>query len=180
MTTAAISGLLLCCAGVGTLRAAWRRPQLPWRWAAAAGWLLLALSLYSGALAWGWEFGASYMLAALSLVAVGILLANSERRPALAERKAGANSAQGGSSAAHKWLLFLVAGPLAAVASCQLTLLLVLLLPGDEIGSMAVAAVLFPLAWALLAFYACYQNKPSRLGCGLLLAAVLSSLALYL
>ncbi|RLQ23357.1 hypothetical protein DWB85_02045 [Seongchinamella sediminis] len=178
MTTAAIGGLLLCCAGVTTLRAAWRRPQIRWRWAAGAGWLLLALSLYSGALAWGWEFGSSYLLAAISLVAVVVLLANSERRPPGVERTAG--GMEGSSSALHKWSLFLVAGPLAGIASCQLTLLLVLLLPGGEIGSMAAAAVLFPVAWALLAFYTCYLDKPARLGTGLLLAALMSSLALYL
>ncbi|MFK7978106.1 MAG: hypothetical protein AB8C02_18380 [Halioglobus sp.] len=169
--------LLLCFFGLLLLRVGWRRTSRRYRLAKALGWGLLSVATYLSMQVWGAEFGLSYALAAFSGVALALVGVNSVRRPALQE-KASSASVQG-TTLAQKCITFLAAGPLAGLASCQFTLLSASALPGNEINSMAIAAVVFPLLWGLLAYMVCVIAKPVNLAIALSTAATVFSFALY-
>lgn len=130
---------------------------------------------------WGAEFGISYWFAAFTLVALLFVAANSERRPVIAEngRSSIIGVATQRASARQKWLTFLAAGPLAGLASCQLTLLVAYVLPGNEVNNMAIAAITFPVLWGMLAYVVCAIAGPGTWALALSTAAAIFSIVLY-
>jgi hypothetical protein len=160
LSITAISAALIGAAGVGALRVAWRSQGWRHRALMPAGWIALALCLYFWSLDAGTEFGVSYALAWIALCALALIAAQAQRRPRREEITASGSTFD--SSAGHKWLTFIAAGPLAALACCQLTLVLVYLSPLHLINQMALAALLYPILWGIAAYLSCYYGRPGR------------------
>ena len=178
MGNPALVGALAGSTGVVGLRLGWRKRALGARIVVATAWLLLGVAGYVCAQRWGSEFGISYFFSALALVAWLLVLCSAELRPPRVEKAAG--SVATGTSTGHKWLTFIAAGPLAGFACCQLTLALTYLLPATELTRVAIAAVLFPVMWGIVAAVSCMLGQPGRAAILFLGIAVLSSLSIYL
>lgn len=169
--------VLLCSSGLGALRLGWRRPGAGSTLSVVVGWLLLAVAIYVAVSYWGVEFGISYALAGISVLALVLVGLNCETRPAKREKPVSNPDA---TPSLHKWLTCLSAGPLAGIASCQVTLMAVYFLPGSEINRMAAAAVLFPVLWGIAAYISCLIGRPGRQALALSLVTIATSLILYI
>ncbi len=169
--------VLLCSFGLGALRLGWRRSGTGPTLSVVVGWLLLAVAIYVAVSNWGAEFGISYALAGISLLALLLVGLNCEIRPAKRDR---AVSNPAGTTSLHKWLTCLSAGPLAGIASCQITLVAVYFFPGSEMNRMAAAAVLFPVLWGIAAYISCLMGRPGRQAVALSLVTIATSLILYI
>ena len=176
-SAALLSALALTLAGVGALRLGWRqagaRRALVW-----GGWLMLLLATCAWIRAAGIEFGTSYSLLGLALAAWLTMALGVERSEPRLDRVATGNTVA--SSLSHKLCTFAAAGPLAAFACCQVTLLLVLELPITRVNQMAIAALLFPLLWGIAAYWSCYRQTPGRNALLFALGGSLSTGLLYL
>lgn len=174
----ALVGVLAGSTGVLGLRLGWRKRAVPARILVAIAWLLLGVAVYACSQMWGGEFGISYFFAVLALAAWLLVLGSGELRAPRAEKPA--SNTAGGTSTWHKWLTFLAAGPLAGLASCQLTLAATYLLPATELTRVASAAILFPVLWGIVAAVSCMLDRPGRAAMVFLGIAALSSLSIYL
>ncbi|KZX58100.1 hypothetical protein A3709_18685 [Halioglobus sp. HI00S01] len=174
LTSPAILSLTLGAAGLGALRLGWRKPDTRGRIAVATAWFLFGACLAISVAHWGAEFGLSYGLAALGLLALIPVLTSYSYKPRKRDAAVGGLT----STCGHRWLTFLSAGPLAGIACCQLTLVLVNHGPGSEITRMAWAAVGFPTLWGLAAYVICMQRQPGRYA--LICTALIAACSLYL
>lgn len=174
-------GLALGAAGVAALYSSWRKLPLSGPWVVAAGWLLVAVSLWSWVAGAGAEFGISYGLIAFSLLGAVLVLYNFELR----ERKlARSNGTRALTIDPRSWgrhgLLLVAAVPLAGLASTLLTVWLASFLPWHPTDRMVLAVLLVPVIWGLAAWWACADSRPLRPVSVLGAAAVLPALILYL
>ena len=174
----ALVGVLAGSTGVVGLRLGWRKRAVTARIVVALAWLLLGVAVYACGQMWGGEFGISYFFAVLALVAWLLVLGGGELRPPRVEKAA--SNVAAGTSTWHKCLTFLAAGPLAGLASCQLTLACTYLLPATELTRMASAAILFPVLWGIVAAVTCMLGRPGRAAMIFVGIAALSSLSIYL
>lgn len=177
VSTFAFAALLLCYAGLGALRLGWRRKHMPGRLAILGGWALLVAAICFSIQAWGVEYGTSYALAALSLMGLSLVAVNTERRPQALEKVRSDLALP--ASAFQKWLTFLAAGPLAGITSMHVTLWVARALPGGEINNMAIAAIVFPVLWALTAYLVCFIRRPVLSAISLTVTAAIACIALY-
>ena len=172
-----VLALLLCVAGVVLLRLSWRRQRTA---LVCTGWLLLVLSpvVWSGSA--GGEFGVSYALLALSIVAWLLIVFNVERQPVKAVNGAVDTATLPATTRWHKLGTFLVAGPLAGIASLLACALLVgLASDADSRGnSMVLTAFVFPLAWAAAVVWVCAGDRLARTAGALLVVSVIAALGL--
>ena len=106
--------LFALASGAGSvlaLRGAWRGKSVASRMLALAGWMALIFSVLLWQQVYGIEFAVSYALAWFSLCAfVAVLLNRQYSAPRAAAELSLVTS--GATSARHKWLTFLAAGPL--------------------------------------------------------------------
>lgn len=180
-TGALVASLITGCCGLAALRFSWRKGGHYGRLATASGWGLLAGCLYFASAGLGSEFGLSYALAALSVGALGLVALNVQKRPAKPLSPAApelTDQAPPG-KVTRKLLTFMTAGPLAGVASCQLTLVVMHTLPIAHINGMAAAAMLFPVTWGVLAYASTALNNPARYAVIFSAVAAFCSFVLY-
>ena len=147
----------LAIAGVAVLRLSWGKPQRS-TVLNIAGWVTLLAALVAGDSAAG-EWGVA-VTALVATFAACVALAFAAAKPA---RKARAKtmrtthwgSSEGAAAQRSGWVTFVIAGPLALVASLLLALAiraLILLAGGAEAdGNVAVLATV-PVAWPVLTF----------------------------
>jgi len=146
--------------GIGVLRLGWRKAGYPTRLLIPLGWLIVALALWCWSAAVGVEFGLSLGLAWLSITAWLVIAPGASHRERSVEPVARRETPT--TTTTHRWMVFFAAGPLAGLASCQASLLVVTVLPLNPISGMALAALLFPALWGLACFYTCYEGRPGR------------------
>ena len=153
-----------------------------------ASWIALVLAFTIMIRSIGPEYGLSYASAALSCVGLVLVGANLELRPC---RQAGVSLAKGRAhgnasiqtSVSQKCGTFLVAGPIAGIASCQVVLVATYYAFGanavpNALG-MAMAAIVFPAFWGITAYMVCMLNQTKKLALILLSVASFSSVLLY-
>lgn len=161
------------------LRGAWRGKSVASRMLALAGWMALIFSVLLWQQVYGIEFAVSYALAWFSLCAfVAVLLNRQYSAPRAAAELSLVTS--GTTSASHKWLTFLAAGPLGLCASVPLTLAMARLLPVTMTSQMAIAAIAFPILWALAAYWVSARDNPGRFCLLFCVAGALALVALVL
>lgn len=183
MFTALANSLLLLAlasgaSAIAALRGAWRSKGRGNRVLVYAGWAALLLSTILWSQAYGVEFGLSYALAWFALCATVACLLNREYRAPQLDTAAPLTAQT--TSTGYKWLTFLAAGPLALVACVPLTLLMTLLLPLERVNQMALAAVLFPILWALAAYWTSARDKPAHFSVLFVAVGITSYLGLTL
>ncbi|MEM9256597.1 MAG: hypothetical protein AAGA91_14215 [Pseudomonadota bacterium] len=164
-------------AGIVSLRYSWRRRSAAGRLALTLGWSALLLCLFAFSAAFGSEFGISYALAWIALCAFLVVASNREVRPPASDSPGLTGH---GSGRLYKWLVFIAAGPLAGIATAQLTLLVCMLLPATRTTQVAIAVVLFPLLWACAAFWITAARLPGRASLGCVACALVATGALHL
>lgn len=139
--------------------------------------MLLSAATYMSVQAWGVEFGISYALSGFTLIALPLVLVNMKRRPAAADK--GHSTPELATGTRRKCLTLLTAGPLAGLASGQLTLVVTRALPGSEVNNMATAALAFPILWGLMAYATCLTHTPKKPAMMFFAVAATFSIALY-
>lgn len=174
-----VLALLLCVVGVLLLRLSWRRQRTA---LVCAGWLLLVLSAVLWSVSAGVEFGVSYTLLALSIAAWLLIAFNVERQTAKAGNGAVDTATLPATTTSHKLGTFLVAGPLAGIASLFACALLVGLAAdaASRGNSMVLTAFLFPLVWGAAVVWVCAGDRLGRTAGLLLLVSVVAGLGLML
>lgn len=169
--------LLLCLAGILSLRVSWRRQRSV---LVLIGWLLVLLSAAIWSLGEGVEFGLSYALMALSIAAWVLIVFNHERQTPKAGSDIVDSATLPASTTAHKLGTFLVAGPLAAVSSLLACALLVGATsdPDGRGNSLVVTAFIFPLLWSVVAVWICAADRLVRPAGILVAVTVVAALGL--
>lgn len=168
-------------AAVGVLYVRWRQ------WTMFSGVLIVV----SGALAtvslifWikvgGPEYGSAYAVLNIVIVAWLVVLANTEVRQNK-ERQQDLTPAKipGVRSIAHHVSVFLVAVPLAAIASTLVSIAVASLLPWNEINRSVFPLFMTPVVWGCVAFWSCADPKLSRPAIGLIALGGFSAAALLI
>ena len=173
------AAVLLGIFGLLGLRRSWRHAnRQSWRF---GGWLLLLISTGAWIRGLGPEFGITLSLTTLTLLALVLVIANQDRRPPVRRpARAAAGPSLAETSLGHKAATFLVAGVLAGVSTCMLTVALTPFLPTSTANQMATAAMAFPVLWGVAAFAVCLVRRPGLSAISLSLTAVAAALYLYL
>ena len=169
------------------LRLGWRGTQPRARLLVVIGWVLLVLGMLVWSRAEGAEFGVSFSLALWSLIAWCVIAVGAKYRTAKTANKTPADSNTddnarllSATGTGQKWFTFIVAGPLALVTTCLVTVVLARLLPVDIGTQMVSAAFLFPVLWAVAAVYYCASDLNRRNAQILVIAGLLSGAWLFL
>lgn len=160
------------------LRTAWRRKGFGNHLMVAGGWAMLLLATFLWCRIFGTEFGISYSLAWFATCAVFAVLFNREYSEPLVSTSSCAKTDNSGTG--RKWLRFIAAGPVALVSCVPLTLLFTLLLPLERVSQMALASVLFPVLWALGAYWSSARDNPGRVILLFIAAGLASKVCLIL
>jgi hypothetical protein len=166
---------------IGLLYARWRK------WTKFRGTVLVV----AGALAtdslifWirvgGPEFGPVYAVINIAIVSWFIVLANAEVRQNKGPgQDFTAAKLPGIRSIAHHVAIFLVAVPLAAVASTLVSVAMSNLLPWNEIDRTVLPLFAMPVIWGCVAFWTCADPKLWRPALSLSASASLSAIALFM
>ncbi|MXP09866.1 hypothetical protein [Pseudoblastomonas halimionae] len=166
--------------GVAVLRHSWGRPSRSLLWN-GAGWAALALAALLGARSGG-AWGVAVTVCVATTVALVFLAGAANERPAWRrstrkERQSSAKQAEAARSFGARLTTFVVAGPLALVASVLLALAVRVALmaggTGPANGNTAVLG-LVPLVWPLLTFaLLMIERRPRQFG----LLAIVTALA---
>lgn len=134
---------------------------------------------------WGWgqirgaEFGATYWFIFLALVAWGTIFFNRTVSPENAMNRPYRNQFVSIKKIVKSFATFFLAGPLALVSSCLLTILVSSWLPMERANQLVLAAFIFPVLWALVSFWICATQKRLLPGSAVSLAAIVSGVLLF-
>lgn len=173
--------LLLAVAGLACLFSSWRRLAIAkGRPVTFIGWLLLLLAVPFWRLALGLEFGLSYALLCSALLAWLTVFINYELRQGR-QREIASVTLQlpNGAALERHLLLFLLAVPLAGLASAFSTTAVMLLLPVQTGNALVATLLLLPIVWGAAACWVCADPKLQRPTLTLLALLVVSTLVLY-
>ena len=173
--------LLLAVAGIACLFSSWRRLAIvKGRSATLIGWLLLLLAIPFWSLALGLEFGLSYALLCSALLAWLTVFMNYELRQGR-QRDMTSVTLQlpNGTALGQHLLLFLLAVPLAGLASAFSTTAVLRLLPVQTGNALVATLLLLPIVWGAAACWVCADPKLHRPTLTLLTLLVVSTLLLY-
>lgn len=143
-----VAALMLCSAGVKMLHAGWGNSHKTGRIYVASGWLSILTAVIVWSLAQGVEYGITFTLLWLAIVAWLMIGKGVERRPQKDPADKLNPAALSKTSLLHKCGTFLVAGPVALIATVLLTAAFAGHSPGLLENRMAVAAIAFPILWA--------------------------------
>ncbi|MEM1111860.1 MAG: hypothetical protein AAGI11_08125 [Pseudomonadota bacterium] len=178
MITSLAFSLTALLAMLGLLRV-WRRRDRVSHAVRTGSWLLLFGITAGWALVEGPEYGITFALLLFSLVAIAVLAATaawqSPAQPAKTETSQPLLESSGGAA----FGTFMVIGPLAATAMAFLSIALIGLMPISRVSGLAIAAFLFPLAWAVVATIVSMRNRKGRDAVVLGAVAALSGAYLY-
>ena len=166
---------------VGILYARWRK------WTKFRGMVIVV----AGALAtaslifWirvgGSEFGPVYAVINIAIVAWFIVLANTEVRQNKGQQQVlAAAKLPGIRSMAHHVAIFLVAVPLAAVASTLVSIAVSSLLPWNDIDRSVFPLFAMPVVWGCIVFWTCADPKLWRPALSLIACGGFSAAALFI
>jgi hypothetical protein len=177
----ASAAILSGVGGAALLYASWRGRLQPKRLAVTGGWLLIAVSVGFWIRAVGAEFGIAIAAMQLSIVAWTLVMANRHIRRSIGRRQEPSGlDLPRFQSVVHHSGRFLLAVPLAAGSGTLLVLAAVALLPWSEVDRLALAVLLVPLIWGVLAYWACLERRLARPALGLLAGGALGALVLYI
>ena len=174
--------LLLAVAGIGCLFSSWRGLSIAsGRPVALIGWLLLLLAIPFWSLALGLEFGLSYALLCSALLALLMAFINYELRQGRQRDMVSVTlQLPNGAALGRHLLLFLLAVPLAGLASAFSTTAAMLILPVQTGNALVATLLLLPIVWGAAACWVCADPKLQRPTLTLLTLLVGSTLVLYL
>lgn len=173
--TSVVAAPILCGAAIFLLRRAWSKQASPKLIAIALLFLLASIALLRQVV--GLEFAIAYSFIIFSVLAwVLIALTAEYKAPKAGSLKI---SSSQGSALWPKLRLFLLAGPVALLASVCWTLLLSRLMPVLAANQMVIAAFLFPVCWASLMAWVCMAADERRAGNQLLVMAGLGAMVFY-
>ncbi|MEX2496022.1 MAG: hypothetical protein WD448_08040 [Woeseia sp.] len=177
----ALAGVIAGTGGVALLYFSWsgrlqrRAPVL------VLAWTLVALSFWLWPRAVGVEFGTVMASLQLSLAAWVLIIANPHVRRSRGRRQepATTNLPRLQAMAWHA-ARFLLAVPLAAVASTAMVLAAVSLLPWADVDRLALAVLAVPLVWGLVVYWALLDWQLLRPALGIVAGGALGMTVLYL
>lgn len=181
-TFAAMAGATALLAGITLLVLAWRRRKQPRGGLIVGGWILIAASMWPWAVSGGFDRGPAIAVCVITLAAFAIVMFNGATHGR--DRKATPDDSDqdvrppGGMRT--PWVrncwIFLLAGPVAFIASAGLALLTFLVGPGMEADRLALAAYLAPVFWGGLAVWAVTDPKLVRKSVGVVGAGAAAGL----
>ena len=166
--------------GVAVLYGSWRK-WLQARSSLLTGWLLIALSFWLWTRFAGAEFGLTIASVALPIIGWIFVVANRHVRRDNGRRQQPQSAHLPPLRAILRHAgIFLLAVPLAACCSTFLVLATARLLPWDDANRLAFAILTVPLAWGVLAYWACADRRPLRPAMGLVAGASAAATLLYI
>lgn len=170
-------------AGVGLLYAAWLRKDASRALPILGGWGLILASIWPWAVAAGWDRGPAIavcvaILAAFAIVARKFVL--SSRHDGDASEETAARPAASGIPWARRTWVFMLAGPVAFIASALLGLAAFVGGPPAEADRLALSAYLVPFVWGALAAWAVADPSLVRKTAGIVGAGAAGGLALFI
>lgn len=142
---------------------------------------LIAASLSFWMKVGGTEYGPAYAVMNITIVAWFFVLANTEVRQNKGQQQVLAGAKLPGiRSMAHHVAIFLVAVPLAAVASTLVSIAVSSLLPWNEIDRSVFPLFATPVIWGCVAFWTCADPKLWRPALSLIACGGFSAAALFI
>ncbi|WP_054113831.1 hypothetical protein [Marinagarivorans algicola] len=182
-----ITSLLLIALSMTLLRLTWRKKGRAFIITKVCIWTLVIGALVLLSTTVGPEFGVAFGFMAVSIAGFALVLINgdyqSTHKPAkrtATHKAASHNSALTPLILQHRAALLIITGPLALLATCLVTLLMVSLMPAQLDTQMASAAFLFPCLYGLTVYFLCAQAQPFKHAMILLALSVMTGAYLYL
>lgn len=185
-----LAAVVLTFAGILVLRQAWKKKGARDTRLVATGWALIAFSFVPWVSTSTPDWGSAVALCALMTVGLGAIAYAAWKQPE--SRKAQKARAVRGQSdgvkrpldlkaGMRRTLTFLLAGPIAGVASLYLTLFLYgVLQQSNPQGQVFAALFAFPLFWAVLSVFATYDMPALRRGGIVCLSGAVGVVGTYL
>ncbi|WP_417460657.1 hypothetical protein [Kordiimonas sp.] len=189
-----LAAVVLTLAGILVLRQAWKKKGARDLRLVATGWALIAFSFVPWVSTSTPDWGSAVALCALMTVGLGAIAYAAWRQPesrkaqkARTKERAVRGQSDGVKrpldlkAGMRRTLTFLLAGPIAGVASLYLTLFLYgVLQQSNPQGQVFAALFAFPLFWAVLSVFATYDMPALRRGGIVCLSGVLGVVGTYL
>ncbi|WP_417464662.1 hypothetical protein [Kordiimonas sp.] len=189
-----LAAVVLTFAGILVLRQAWKKKGARDLRLVATGWALIAFSFVPWVSTSTPDWGSAVALCALMMVGLGAIAYAAWKQPesrkaqkartrdrAVREVAADEKSPRDWRRGLQRTLTFLLAGPIAGVASLYLTLFLYgVLQQSNPQGQVFAALFAFPLFWAVLSVFATYDMPALRRGGIVCLSGVLGVVGTYL
>jgi Ca2+/H+ antiporter len=176
-------------AGMSLLFGSWDRRLQARRWAVAAGWASLAISVYFWSRTQGPEFGATIAVLAPALVAWllaarGAEIRSKGNRPRSQRSKSDVLEQQQEVASPRSWIrhvmLFVVTVPLSAAAAAIVSVAVATWLPWIDLNEMVFALIVMPILWGSAAYWAVADPQPLRPALSVLTAGLIGAAMLYL
>lgn len=189
-----LAAVVLTFAGILVLRQAWKKKGARDMRLVATGWALIAFSFVPWVNTSTPDWGSAVALCALMTVGLGAIAYAAWKQPesrkaqkartrdrAVRDVTAGEKSPRDWRAGLGRTLTFLLAGPVAGLASLYLTLFLYgVLQQSNPQGQVFAALFSFPLFWAVLSVFATYDMPALRRGGIVCLSGVLGVVGTYL
>lgn len=177
----AAAAIVLNGAGVAAIFLAWRGVPGRGRLLGHGGWIAVA----AGAVFWcrlaGIEFGIAYAVLFTIPAAWAAVVVNHELRTRRGvEQGAGQTVVPDSATLARHAARFVVAVPLAALASIFAGVVLTSRLPMGRIEAMAIAVLGIPVLWGILSYWACADQRSARPALCLTVVGAASAALVYL
>ncbi len=173
-----VMALMLGCIGVSALRLGWESQSKLKGLILWMGWLVLMISGIYWIQFAGAEFGVVYLSIIPGIVAGLMIVIGSEYRPQKWRDQQAEAKPMLTTSVRHRAGTFLVVGPLAGLVSCPVILFIAISLPVEQRDAMIIAALGYPVLWALLAIWCCFQSL-RRSTLVLMMAGLMGTLGMY-
>lgn len=178
-----LSASVLSLAGIAGLFHSWRQRSPKALWARRSGWVLLALSVVLWVWAHNPEFGVTFGLFVPALGAWLIIAASADSRPS----NGGAQTQPkqrlklpGLGPFAKQLLIFVLAIPLAAVATALVSIAVTDWLPWQRVNSLPLGILLMPVLWGLASYWVCADQRLFRPTLTLIIAGLIAAAYLFL
>ena len=189
-----LAAVVLTFAGILVLRQAWKKKGARDMRLVATGWALIAFSFVPWVSTSTPDWGSAVALCALMMVGLGAIAYAAWKQPesrkaqkartkdrAVRDVVAGEKSPRDWRAGLRRTTTFMLAGPIAGVASLYLTLFLYgVLQQSNPQGQVFAALFAFPLFWAVLSVFATYDMPALRRGGIVCLSGVLGVVGTYL
>ena len=189
-----LAAVVLTFAGILVLRQAWKKKGARDMRLVATGWAVIAFSFVPWVSTSTPDWGSAVALCALMMVGLGAIAYAAWKQPesrkaqkartkdrAVRDVVAGEKSPRDWRAGLRRTTTFMLAGPIAGVASLYLTLFLYgVLQQSNPQGQVFAALFAFPLFWAVLSVFATYDMPALRRGGIVCLSGVLGVVGTYL
>lgn len=166
--------------GIGILYASWRG-YWSRQFFVPMAWLLLGLSCVFWIRAVGAEFGIAYTFLTIAICAWFVVGFNFKIRSRQLEkpRVQALNLLPSNQAIVKNLLLFVLVVPLAGTSSIFLSVVLVHMLPLQDVNALVTGIVIMPVIWGLASYWACADTKPLRPGLALVFCGLFCALYIY-